>query len=151
MKLTSMAFNHEGAIPPRYTCDGENINPPLGIGEVADETRSLALICDDPDAPAGTANPGWVHWVVFNIGGGTTEIAENSIPDGAVLGQTDFGQPGYGGPCPPSGTHRYYFRLYALDTTLELAPGATKAELKQAMNGHILEQTELMGTYAKAG
>lgn len=149
MKLTSMAFNHNGAIPPRYTCSGEDINPPLQIEDVPSEAKSLALIMDDPDSPSGTANPGWVHWVAFNISSTTTAIAEKSVPGGTVEGQTDFGKTGYGGPCPSSGTHRYFFRLYALDTKLNLDTNATKADVLDGANGHILDQTELMVTYVK--
>lgn len=144
MKITSSAFDHEGDIPSKYTCDGANINPALAISEVPAQAKSLVLISDDPDAPAGT----WVHWTVWNIDPGTTEIAENSAP-GGVEGVTNFGKPGYGGPCPPSGTHRYYFKLYALDTTLDL-PASTDAKgLEAAMQGHVLAETVLMGRYSR--
>ncbi len=145
MKLESSAFENNGEIPGKYTCDGEEISPPLAISEVPEDARTLALIVDDPDAPAGD----WVHWVIFNIPASTREIAEASAPAGA-LGATDFSRPGWGGPCPPSGTHRYFFKLYALDTELELDSTATKAELEIAMTGHILDRAQLMGTYKRS-
>lgn len=149
MKITSQAFSNNSYIPKKYTCDGENINPPLSINEIPANTKSLVLIVDDPDAPMGT----WVHWVVFNIdpppAGGTKEIAENSVPQGATLGKNDFGKLEYGGLCPPSGTHRYFFKIYALDTLLDLASGAAKAEVEKAMKGHILDQGKLIGLYRR--
>lgn len=145
MKLASSAFSHNQAIPAKYTCNGENINPPLSILDVPQNAKSLVLIMDDPDAPAGT----WVHWIVWNIDPTTKEIAENSVPAGAIQGKTSFGSVGYGGPCPPSGTHRYFFKLYALDATLSLSPSAIKPDLEKAMNGHILEKTELIGLYSR--
>jgi Raf kinase inhibitor-like YbhB/YbcL family protein len=145
MKITSMAFEQGQPIPSKYTCDGENINPPLEILDVPEGTKSLALISDDPDAPAGT----WTHWLVWNINPETGIISENSVPAEAVEGTTSFGKPGYGGPCPPSGEHQYFFRLYALDTVLDLDPGADSAQLEAAMQGHILEQTEVMGVYSR--
>jgi Raf kinase inhibitor-like YbhB/YbcL family protein len=145
MKLTSPAFTHNSLIPKKYTCDGEDINPPLLITNVSKEAKSLALIVDDPDAPRGT----WTHWTVWNINPGSPEIIEDSIPSGAVLGMTDFGEPGYGGPCPPSGTHRYFFRLYALDAKLELQQGVSRKELERAMAGHILSEVELIGLYRR--
>jgi len=144
MKLTSSAFENEGAIPSEFTCDGDGISPPLAISEVPENTKTLALISDDPDAPAGM----WVHWVVFNIPPDTKEIPQGTEPQG-VQGNTDFGRTGYGGPCPPSGTHRYFFKLYALDTELDLPEGSIKGEVEQAMEGHILAQTELMGKYQR--
>jgi len=143
--LTSPAFHGGGAIPGTYTCDGIDVNPPLVIGPVPAGTRSLALIVDDPDAPVGI----WVHWVVWNIPLQTREIRENSVPSGAVQGSNDWHRPGYGGPCPPSGTHRYFFKLYALDTLLNLGASTTRVDLEKAMQGHILGQVELMGTYHK--
>lgn len=145
MKLISSAFEHNSPIPSKYTCDGQNVNPPLMISEVPKDAKSLVLISDDPDAPAGT----WVHWVVWNIEPSVTAVAENSVPSGAVEGTTSFGSTGYGGPCPPSGTHRYFFKLYALDTALDLSPDADKAAVEAAMKGHILDQIELMGTYSR--
>lgn len=145
MKLESSAFQHNGAMPPLYTCDGRDINPPLRISGVPEDAKSLVLIMDDPDAPSDT----WVHWVVWSINPKTTEIAEDSVPVEAKLGATSFGRPGYGGPCPPSGAHRYFFKLYALDIPLTLSSGATTADVETAMAGHILAQTELVGLYSK--
>ncbi len=142
MKLTSPEFEQEGKIPEIYTCDGKDINPELHISEIPGSAKSLALIVDDPDAPSGT----FVHWVMFNIPPGE-KIAENSAP--GKQGSNNFGKTAYGGPCPPSGTHRYYFKLYALDTELDLAEGSSKQELLDAMEGHIVEEAELMGTYAR--
>lgn len=132
-----------GEIPVRYTCDGENINPPLTISDVPWKTKSLAFIMDDPDAPRGT----WVHWVLWNIDPKTKEIPENSVPQGAVQGMTDFGQSGYGGPCPPDREHRYFFKLYALDIPITLPSSATKQKIEQTIAGHILAQSELIGRY----
>jgi len=143
MKLSSPAFTSE--IPAAYTCDGQNVNPPLTISEVPAETKSLALIMDDPDAPRGD----WVHWLMWNIDPATTKISENSVPSSAIQGTTDFGTAAWGGPCPPSGTHRYVFKLYALDTPLNLAPSAKKSDLEAAMQGHVLEQTEFVSTYSR--
>ena len=145
LTITSPAFTHKTAIPARYTCDGLDINPPLLIDLVPGGAKSLALIMDDPDAPVGI----WVHWVVWNIPPETREIKENSLPAGAAQGLSSWKQNKYGGPCPPSGIHRYFFRLYALDTTLKLAPESTNATLERAMQGHILAQGELMGTYRR--
>jgi hypothetical protein len=145
LHLTSQAFAHNGMIPPKFTCDGADENPPLAIRNVPAKSRSLALIVDDPDAPRGT----WVHWIVWNIGPGTTDIPPNSVPAGALQGTNDFGKQSYGGPCPPSGTHRYFFKLYALDIPLALKSGATKAQLEEAMKGHILGKTELVGLYRR--
>ncbi len=145
LQLSSPAFAHEGAIPARYTCDGQDINPPLAFGNVPAGTKSLALIADDPDAPVGM----WVHWVMWNIPPETREIRENSVPAGGVQGLNDWKKNLYGGPCPPSGTHRYFFKLYALDTKLTLAPATTKTALERAMTGHILARGELMGTYRR--
>lgn len=145
MELKSTAFEHNGNIPEKYTCDGENINPPLLIPDVPEKAQSLVLIVEDPDAPGGT----FAHWTVWNISPQTTEIPENSVPEGAIEGTTDFGKVGYGGPCPPSGTHRYFFKIYALDTTLGLPEGADKTELGQAIEGYILGKAELTGLYAR--
>jgi hypothetical protein len=144
MKLTSSAFENNGTIPSKNTCDGNNINPPLDIAEVPEGAKSLALVVDDPDAPAGI----WVHWLVWNIPTSTTSINESTKPSG-VEGTTSFGEPGYGGPCPPSGTHRYFFKLYALDTELSLGSEADKSALESAMKGHILEEAELIGKYSR--
>lgn len=145
MEISSPAFAHNNAIPVQYTCDGANVSPPLAIGGVPKEVKSLVLIHDDPDAPTGT----WVHWVLWNIDPQTKEIPEGSIPQGAIEGMTSWERTGYGGPCPPSGTHRYFFKLYALDTVLDLPPSADKAQLEGAMKAHILAQTELLGLYSR--
>lgn len=150
IKVSSSAFEESGMIPAKYTCDGVNVSPPLTWESVPQETRSIALISDDPDAPVGT----WVHWVMFNLPGDTKELQENiptteTLTNGAVQGTTDFGRVGYGGPCPPSGTHRYYFKIYALDTKLNLTSSATKADLVSAMEGHILAEGRLMGKYKR--
>ena len=150
IKITSSAFEDGGLIPSQYTCDGADISPPLQWDAVPEGTKSVALICDDPDAPIGT----FVHWVLFNLPADTKELAEGipkgtTLPNGAQQGTSDFGRIGYGGPCPPSGTHRYFFRIYALDTQLDLAPGARKPDLLNAMQGHILAQGQLMGKYKR--
>jgi len=148
--ITSTAFKEGEMIPQKFTCDGQNISPPLKWESVPAQTKSFALIVDDPDAPAGT----WVHWVIFNIPPTADELAESvstksSLPSGALQGKNDFRDSGYGGPCPPGGTHRYYFKLYALDTMLKLSSGTTKPELLKAMEGHIVAQTHLMGRYSR--
>lgn len=142
MKLTSPAFENNELIPKKFTCDGEDISPGLEISDIPDKTQSLALIVDDPDAPMGT----WVHWVVFDIPV-ITRIEQNSIP--GKQGINDFGRKNYGGPCPPSGTHRYFFKLYALDKKLELAEGINKQDLEEAMQRHILDKAELIGLYKR--
>lgn len=150
MKLESPAFSANGLIPSIYTCDRQDISPALSWDEPPAGTQSFALICDDPDAPGKT----WVHWVLYDLPA-TTRVSPESVPptatleNGGIHGINDFGRLGYGGPCPPSGTHRYFFKLYALDRKLGLKPGATKAELLTAMAGHILAETELMGRYAR--
>jgi hypothetical protein len=143
IKITSHAFSPGGQIPKKYTCNGPNVNPPLHIDNVPKTAKTLALIVDDPDAPSGT----WVHWVVWNINPKTTDISDHSVPRDAVQGTSDFGEAKYGGPCPPSGTHRYFFKAYALDNTLSLSSSSKKAALEKAMAGHILAQGSLMGTY----
>jgi len=143
MKLSSPSFSDNGMIPAKYTCNGINVNPELAISDVPTAAKSLALIVDDPDAPSKV----WVHWVVFNISPKTTAIVENSFPSAAVQGTTDFRTAKYGGPCPPSGTHRYVFKLYALDTTLSLSSSATKADVEVAMKGHVINQATLTGLY----
>ncbi len=150
MVLVSSAFKAGDMIPPKYTCDGENISPELSWSGAPAGTKSFALIADDPDAPMGT----WVHWVVYNIPDTTHQLKEGippvqKLPDGSLQGMTDFRKIGYGGPCPPSGVHRYYFKLYALDTMLSLPAGVTKAELLKAMEGHVLAKTELIGRYSR--
>ena len=150
MELKSSVFEAGGMIPKKYTCDGPDVSPPLSWSDVPVGTKSLALIADDPDAPMGT----WVHWVAWNIPANARALEEDvpkrdTLPNGMKQGTTDFRRIGYGGPCPPSGTHRYLFKLYALDTTLNLPPGTTKKDLEKAMQGHVLAQTELMGKYAR--
>jgi Raf kinase inhibitor-like YbhB/YbcL family protein len=145
LHIASPAFKDKGMIPRVYTCDGKDINPPIVISGVPQRTRSLALIVDDPDAPGGL----WVHWVVWNIDPATTEIKENSIPKGASQGMNDFKKTSYGGPCPPSGTHRYFFKLYALDTTLDLSASTTKTRIEEAMKDHVLAQASLVGNYKR--
>ena len=145
MKIASIAFATNSNIPSQYTCDGKNINPPLEFVQVPTNAKSLALIVDDPDAPSKV----WVHWVVYNINPKTQEVKENSIPQDGIEGMTDFGKPGYGGPCPPAGTHRYFFKLYALDMKLNLLQKPTKQELEQGIQGHILDKAELIGLYSR--
>ena len=150
LKLTSTAFSEGGMIPQQYTCDGTDVSPPLSWSGVPAAARTLALICDDPDAPVGT----WVHWVLFNLPASTKDLPEHvptlkTLPNGARQGTNDFRRIGYGGPCPPGGTHRYYFKLYALDLVLPLDAGATKAQLLKAMEGHVLAEGQLMGRYKR--
>lgn len=145
LKMTSPVFENNGNIPKKYTCDGKDVNPPLLIENVPTNTKSLALIADDPDAPRGT----WAHWVVWNIDPQTGAIKEDSVPKNAKQGMNDFRRRDYGGPCPPSGTHRYFFKLYALDTVLNIGQDSTKADLEKAMNGHILEEVSLTGLYKR--
>jgi Raf kinase inhibitor-like YbhB/YbcL family protein len=152
MQVTSRAFNEGGTIPTQFSGDGKDVSPPLSWSGAPPTTRSFALICDDPDAPR--AQP-WVHWVLFNLPADKHELQEGiapaeSLPDGAQQGQNDFGKTGYGGPAPPPGKpHRYYFKIYALDTRLDLQPGATRQQVEKAMKGHILARGELMGTYGR--
>lgn len=143
--VSSPAFSHNGSIPARFTCDGQDINPPLQFGNVPQGAKSLALIVDDPDAPAGT----WVHWVAWNIPPGLGEMKEGSVPGEVRQGLNSWKRNSYGGPCPPSGTHRYFFKLYALDSTMELPLSTTKASLEKAMKGHVLGSGELVGTYRR--
>ncbi|MCX8016122.1 MAG: YbhB/YbcL family Raf kinase inhibitor-like protein [Patescibacteria group bacterium] len=145
MKIFSPAFQNNETIPSRYTCDGENINPPLYFEEIPPETKSLVLIVDDPDAPMGN----FLHWLVFNIPAETKLIEENSVPVDAKLGKNDFGKLSYGGPCPPYGIHRYYFRLFALDTTLDLPEGVSREEVLAAIRNHILAESYLVGLYRR--
>ena len=146
LAITSPAFAHGEPIPVEYTCDGDDISPPLQWTEPPANTQSFALIMDDPDAPMGT----WVHWILFNIPANTRELPTAAAPPaGSISGNNSSRRTGYGGPCPPGGTHRYFFKLYALDTTLGLAAGATKDDVLAAMEGHVLTQAELMGTYAR--
>lgn len=143
MTIISAAFQNNGDIPAKYTCDGGNVNPALEITDVPQGAESLVLIVDDPDAPGGA----WVHWTVWNIDPKTARVPEHGAPAGAVEGVTSFGRPGYGGPCPPSGTHRYFFKLYALDAILDLPASADVTALEKAMEGHVLEKAQLIGLY----
>jgi len=145
MKITSSAFQNGELIPVKFTADGADVNPPLRLEGVPEGAKSLVLIMDDPDAPVGV----WDHWIVFNIPASVTEISENSTPEGAVVGRNSWGRQEYGGPAPPSGVHRYFFKLYALDTTLNLPAGATKSQVESAMKGHILAEAQLMGKYSR--
>lgn len=144
MKITSSAFQEGGNIPPKFTCDGGDSSPPLRIAGIPSGAKTLALVVDDPDAPSGL----FTHWIVWNISPQTNAIAEGSAPQGAQ-GTNDFGKSGYGGPCPPSGTHRYYFKIFALDRELNLSSGTKRNQLDAAMKGHVVAQGELMGRYAK--
>jgi Raf kinase inhibitor-like YbhB/YbcL family protein len=144
MKITSSAFQEGANIPSKFTCDGSDASPPLQIAGVSLDAKSLALIVDDPDAPSGL----FTHWMVWNILPQTSAIGEGSTPKG-VQGANDFGKSGYGGPCPPSGTHRYYFKIFALDCKLDLPFGAKRGQLDAAMKGHVLAQGELMGRYSR--
>ncbi len=142
LRVTSSAFKSNGLIPKKYTCDGSDVNPSLHIEDLPKETESLALIVDDPDAPRGT----WVHWVVWNIPP-VKEIQEDSVP--GIEGVNDFQRHSYGGPCPPSGTHRYFFKVYALDKKLELNQNSRKRDVEKAMEGHILAKGEIVGLYRR--
>lgn len=144
-KLTSPAFNHGSQIPSRYTCDGENINPHLVLHGVPVTAKSLVLLMEDPDAPSGL----YTHWVLWNIPPETREIKEHTAPWGCEQGYNSSNQIGYDGPCPPSGSHRYIFRLYALDQKLKLAADADRRTLEEAMAQHVMATTELIGTYSR--
>lgn len=146
LQLTSSAIEPGQPIPRRFTADGEDLSPPLAWSAVPPQTRSLAILCDDPDAPRGD----WVHWVLYNLPGGVQHLEEGKVPAEAVAGINDFRKPGYNGPSPPAGKpHRYVFHLFALDTTLGLPAGASKAQLLQAIDGHVLGQGELTATYQR--
>jgi Raf kinase inhibitor-like YbhB/YbcL family protein len=150
IEVMSSAFEEGAPIPQRYTCDGEEISPPLNWGSAPEGTRSIVLIADDPDAPRGT----FVHWVLYDLPANARELPENTprdkiLPNGARQGVNDGGDFGYMGPCPPSGTHRYFFKVYALDTRVDLPPGKRKADLLKAMEGHILAQGQTMGKYGR--
>lgn len=147
MNFYSPAFKASESIPEKYTCKGENISPELVIENVSPLTKSLAIIIDDPDAPMVPPAGGWVHLVMWNIDPNTQSIPENLTPKGAVVGKNDFGQNNYGGPCPPSGTHRYFFKLFALDAKLSLTSFMEKPELLKAMEGHIIESAEFFGIF----
>lgn len=150
MEIKSSAFGNGEMIQAKYTCDGADFSPPLDWSGSPAGTKSFALVCDDPDAPMGT----WVHWVIFDIPPSATMLAEGitrekDLPGGGTQGINDFRRIGYGGPCPPGGTHRYFFKLYALDIMLGLKPGITKDQLLKALRGHILAEAQLMGTYRR--
>ena len=145
MEIESPVFKNNKLIPSKYTCDGENVNPPLLIGDVPENAKSLVLIVDDPDASRGA----FVHWTVWNIDPHIEEIKENSHPLNAVEGRTDFGRPGYGGPCPPSGTHRYFFKLFALSTTLDIDISTEAADLEREIEDNILAKTQFVGLYRR--
>ena len=147
MNLSSPDFSEGGNIPERYTCDGKDVSPTLKIAGIPKEAKSLVLIVDDPDAPGGT----FTHWLMWNVGPDQAEVVASSLPHRAVQGVNDFGKSKYSGPCPPSGTHRYYFRLYALDTALTL-PGSSKRKVvDSAIKDHIIAEATLMGRYARKG
>ncbi len=150
IKVTSTAFKDGGVIPLKYTCDGEDGSPPISWDTLPAVTQSIALISDDPDAPMGN----WVHWVVYNLPATFKELKEGIPPAEAIAGGgkqgiNDFGRFGYGGPCPPGGTHRYFFKLYALDAVMDISGKVTKNKLESAMKGHVLAQGELMGRYSR--
>lgn len=147
MQISSTAFEPDANIPRKYTCDGENISPPLAFSDIPAAAQSLVLIMDDPDAlkPAGKV---WDHWLVWNISPTTITLAEGANPPG-IVGYNSGGKKSYSGPCPPDGEHRYFFKLYALDTDLDLPFNATKSDIEKAMSGHILEQVQLMGRYSR--
>jgi len=153
IQVRSAAFDEGQSIPQKHTCDGEDVSPSLSWENPPDRTKSFALICDDPDAPSGT----WVHWVIFDLPAAITELPEaiptkEEVLNGAKQGRNDFSRIGYGGPCPPKGDpHRYYFKLYALDAALNLKAGATKADVENAMKGHLLGEGKIMATYKRKG
>lgn len=146
MEISTPDFANGGNIPARFTCDGEDVNPTLNISGVPAEAKSLALIVDDPDAPRGT----WTHWLIWNLPSDLKQIATNSVPAGALQGVNDFPAEQYGGPCPPSGNHRYYFKLYALDTVPALSSGANREAVDAALQGHIIAEARWMGRYSRA-
>ena len=149
LTLTSTAFQEDTVIDTKYTCDGQDLSPPLTWSGVPKGTVSFVMICDDPDAPMGT----WDHWLLFNLPSHVCELEKSiqTLPEGTQEGKNSWGKIGYGGPCPPDRIHRYYFKLYALDDTLDLPTGADKSQIKTAMEGHILAQAELMGRYDRPG
>ena len=153
MEIVSSVFDHQGTIPAKYTCEGADVSPPLAWRDIPENTKSLALIVDDPDAPDPAApRMTWVHWVLYDIPptlSGLAEGAAEHLPPGIREGMNDFHRTRYGGPCPPTGRHRYFFKLYALDTTLGALPKAGKPGLEKAMQGHILMKAELVGLYQK--
>ncbi|GHO85199.1 YbhB/YbcL family Raf kinase inhibitor-like protein [Dictyobacter formicarum] len=147
MKISSIAFGNNTRIPVKYTCNGQDINPPLQFVGVPQDAKSLVLIVDDPDAPMGT----WVHWVVYNIEPSVKQVNEKSVPQGGIEAKTSVGKPSYSGPCPPSGTHRYFFKVYALDTTLvfERRDQVDKRLVEEKMKGHVIDQAEMIGLYSQ--
>lgn len=150
LELKSRAFENEEMIPEKFSCDGEDISPELTWSGAPENTKSFALICDDPDAPVGT----FVHWVIFNIPADVSKLGENVpnhelLENGAEQGKNDFGKIGYGGPCPPGGTHRYYFKLYALDQKVNLDPGISKDQLLDEIKDNIIDEAQLMGRYER--
>jgi Raf kinase inhibitor-like YbhB/YbcL family protein len=146
-RLSGPVLENKAFLPQKYACDGANLSPPLRFENIPTETKSLALILDDLDAPRGS----YVHWILWNIDPGAQEIEENALPAGAVQGMNDFKKTSYGGPCPPGKTHRYVFKAYALDTSLILSPISSKADLEKAMEGHILARTQFIAHYKKKG
>jgi len=154
LSITSPAFSNEGSIPTQYTCEGQDVSPPLEFNGAPAAAKSLALIVDDPDAPDPAAPTRvWVHWIVYNLPPTTKELPEavpvNALPGGTRMGVNDWGKPSYGGPCPPIGRHRYFFKLYALDTVLSDVDRPSKAALEKAMQGHVIGTATLLGTYQK--
>jgi Raf kinase inhibitor-like YbhB/YbcL family protein len=145
MQITSPVFKNNDYLPEKYTCDGPDVNPPLVFSDIPPNAKSLALIVDDPDSPSGV----WTHWLVWNINPDTKEILENSLPINAIEGTTTWGKVGYRGPCPSSGTHRYFFKLLALDTLVDLPPSATTAQFIEIIKNHLLSQTEIFARYSK--
>jgi Raf kinase inhibitor-like YbhB/YbcL family protein len=150
VSISSPAFGLHQPIPSQYTCDGKDISPPLALNAVPANTKSIVLICDDPDAPAGT----WVHWVCYDIPPSATGISEDqpkadSLSCGGTQGKNDFHRIGWGGPCPPGGTHRYFFKVYCLDIVLNLLPGKTKKDIEKAMKGHVIDRGEFYGVYSR--
>lgn len=155
LALTSLAFEHNGSIPARYTCDDKDISPPLEWSGLSTQAKSFVLIVDDPDAPdPSDPKMTWVHWILYNIPANVTTLAENvavkNLPAGTREGKNDWQRTGYGGPCPPVGRHRYFHKLYAIDVEFPDLGQPTKAELEHVMKGHIIEQVELIGTYERA-
>ena len=151
MMVMSPVFRPDGSIPSKYTCDGDDVSPPIEWADVPSDARTLALICDDPDAP----KKDFAHWVLFNIPPKAAALPEHvaasqALPDGSRQGKNDFGKVGYGGPCPPSGTHRYRFTLYAIDTELRVPPGSSRKDVEAAMKGHVLETAQMTGAYTRA-
>jgi len=150
ISVSSVAFGSMQAIPPKFTCNGENVSPPLSWKGIPERSKSIVLLCDDPDAPGGT----WVHWVCYDIPASVDSLGEGvpagyALPCGGKQGSNDFHSTGYGGPCPPSGTHRYFFKVYCLDVVLNLPAGKTKRDIERAMSGHVLATGVLVGTYAQ--